>query len=229
MFVDPKSISTTVIRLLTVVGLLSWPQFGSAAGTWSVMPFPGKPGEVSSVTDTAVDAVGNLYVSDWSNYGMIQKRDAQGNWSVIAPYGSDLGQVWNPTALAADTAGSLYVADGRPDGWFGYSRSRVQKRDAQGDWSVIATYGTDLGQVFFPRGLAVDTAGNLCVVDLVDTGSDRIQKRDAQGNWSVIATSGTNLGQVNSLSGLAVDAAGNLYVADSGNNRVQVYTANSGP
>jgi DNA-binding beta-propeller fold protein YncE len=54
-------------------------------------------------------------------------------------------------------------------------------------------------------------------------------------NWSVIATSGTAVGQVildgatGERSGLAVDGAGDLYVTDTGNDRVQEYTASGGP
>src|SRR5439155_18714690 len=114
---------------------------------------------------------GNLYVSD----GRIQKRDAQGNWSVIATQ--------YVSALAVDPAGSLYVAG-----------NDIQKRDAQGNWSVIATQGTGpgqlvsptefpvptagLGQVDFANGaaLAVDTAANVYVTDWSNGG--RIQKRD---------------------------------------------------
>src|SRR5207248_56274 len=72
----------------------------------------------------------------------IQKRDGQGNWSVIATEGSDPGQVSSPSALAADAAGNLYVADyGNSDG-----SGRIQKREAQGHWSLIAVAGFDLGQ-----------------------------------------------------------------------------------
>lgn len=44
----------------------------------------------------------------------IQKRAAQGDWSVIATGGAGPGQVDSPTALAVDTAGNLYVADRNP-------------------------------------------------------------------------------------------------------------------
>src|SRR5205823_14142377 len=67
---------------------------------------------------------------------LIQKRDAQGNWSIIATPGTAAGQIRDPTALAADTAGNLYVVDS--------GNSRLQKRDVQGTWSMIATYGTAL-------------------------------------------------------------------------------------
>src|SRR5437763_855180 len=64
--------------LLAVVWLLCCARTASAVGTWSVIPFPGKPGEVSSPTAAAVDSDGNLYIAD-RGVG-IQERDAQGHW-----------------------------------------------------------------------------------------------------------------------------------------------------
>jgi hypothetical protein len=96
---------------------------------------------------------------------------------------------------------------------------RIQKRDAQGNWSDVATEGTALGQVNSHYGsirLAVDSSGNLYVAELNYgyIGNDRIQKRDAQGNWYGIATSGSAVGQVVSPSAFAVDIAGDLYVGE---------------
>ena len=59
----------------------------------------------------------------------------EGNWSVIATYGKAPGQVGWVTALAADAAGNLYVAEWDP--------GRIQKRDTQGNWSVIDTRRAD--------------------------------------------------------------------------------------
>src|SRR5207244_10481093 len=121
----------------------------------------------------AVDTAGNLYLGGKS----IQKRDAQGGWSIVATQSA--------SALAIDAAGNVYAAEGYPD-------SRIKKRDAQGNWSVIATNGSAPGSIMDAAGnlaLAVDAAGSLYVVDWPGPNFGwRIQKRDAQGNWSAITT-----------------------------------------
>jgi hypothetical protein len=208
-----KGASAIIVRLIVVLALLGCPRVSCAAqGTWSAISLPLNqpgPGQVVSPEALALDSAGNLYVADWSNGGRIQKRDAQGHWSVLATQGTALGQVsfsppWAP-ALALDSAGNLYVADSGGGG-------RIQERDAQGNWSVIAASGWGSGQVSNTSALAVDSAGDLYILDHLYAGegyySARIQKRDAQGNWS------SDLGQVDSPTALAVDAAGNLYVAE---------------
>src|SRR5262249_59322519 len=109
----------------------------------------------------------------------IQKRDAQGKWSVIAADAS-------ATALAADATGNLYKAEFR-GGTFSFTR--IQKRDAQGNWSMLtASYGNTAGQTVGPTALGVDRAGNLYVADYDGNGQDRIQRRDAPGDRSVVFT-----------------------------------------
>jgi tripartite motif-containing protein 71 len=214
-----------------------------AQGHWSVIATRGSDlGQVDGPQGLAVDGAGNLYVAEslcsigFCSGHRIQKRDAQGHWSVIATGGTALGQVdfhYEYDALAVDGADNLYVADvpnsnDFPNSYdFPNSDDRIQKRDAQGNWSVIATAGSALDQVRGPSALAVDTAGNLYVtVYVAEADNRRIKTRDARGNWSVIATAGSAVGQVNLApnSSLAVDTGGNLYVADTGNLRVLKYT-----
>jgi hypothetical protein len=194
-----------------------------AQGNWSVIAYGTGLDDWHVDMALAVDAADNLYVSGGHGSGCnifqvcyrwwIKKRDALGNWSVIAAGSGVTSPELTRHPLSVDAAGNLYAAGGG-----------IQKRDAQGNWSVIATQGAAAGQVNGPIALAADSAGNLYVADgeLYTTMPPRIQKRDVQGNWSVIATAGYDLGQVSAPSGLAVDGSGNLYVADD--QRVQRYT-----
>jgi DNA-binding beta-propeller fold protein YncE len=195
-------------------------------GNWSILGAEGLGDfEVSDSTVFAADPAGGLYVAKHSRAGDfrhgIDKRDPQGNWTVIATPGSAPGQiVGDPTALAVDAAGNLYVAEFASSGYDPNFDTpprhddRIQVRDTRGSWSVIATYGPGSGQVSSPTALAVDAAGSLYVAD-GPRGAIRIQKRDAQGRWSVIADQGSGWGQVDPPRALAVDATGNLYVLDS--------------
>lgn len=106
-------------------------------------------GQVSAVTDMAPDAAGNLYVaesvtSQRNPFSRIQMRSPGGVWTALAVEGTGVGQVRSPVALAVDGAGNLYVAEsnGYSPAPFPYHR-RVQMRDAQGHWSVIAPQDLD--------------------------------------------------------------------------------------
>ena len=76
----------------------------------------------------------------------------------------------------------------------------------------------------FPRGVAVDGAGNL----YFDSGN-LIRKVDATGVISTVAGGGSSLGdggpaveaQLNAPEGVALDGAGNLYFADRDNHRIR--------
>ena len=79
--------------------------------------------------------------------------------------------------------------------------------------------GKDNGQFDFPRGLAVDNAGNILVAD---TNNGRIQKFSSAGAFlSVIGKAGQGPGEFKQPGGIVIDASGNIYVADVENHRVQ--------
>ncbi|HEX7518513.1 MAG TPA: 6-bladed beta-propeller [Chthoniobacterales bacterium] len=79
--------------------------------------------------------------------------------------------------------------------------------------------GKDNGQFDFPRGLAVDNAGNILVAD---TNNGRLQKFSPAGMFlSVIGKPGQGPGEFQQPCGIAVDSSGNIYVADVSNHRVQ--------
>ena len=79
--------------------------------------------------------------------------------------------------------------------------------------------GAEHGQLDFPRGMAVDSAGNILIAD---TNNGRLQRFSSDGIFlGVIGTKGEGQGEFREPSGIAIDSGGNIYVADTGNRRVQ--------
>jgi len=143
-------------------------------------------------------------------------------------------QLTNPTGAAVDSAGDVYIADA--------GGHRIRKVSAAGVISTVAGngipgYSGDGGpaiaaQLDFPSGVAVDSAGNLYVVD---TANERVRKVTPEGIISTVAGNGTagysgdggpaTAAQLFALDGLAVDSGGNLYIADSFNFRIRKVSA----
>src|SRR5260370_28155792 len=81
----------------------------------------------------------------------------------------------------------------------------------------------------FPRGLAVDAAGDLWYSD---PGNNRVRMGNAAGIVNTVAGNGVRgysgdggpatSAEVNQPNGLALDASGNLYFSDTGNNVVRM-------
>lgn len=172
-------------------------------------------GQFDSPFGVAVDASGNVYVSDTNN-GRIQKFDAQGAY-VTQWGGSGNGLFEIPYGVAVDGSGNVYVADPR--------NNRIQKFDSSGtlltQWDA---YGSgDRNTAYWLYGVAVDVLGNVYVADVVN---HRIQKFDSNGTlltqWGA---QGSGAGQFSYPTGVAVGASGNVYVSDKSNHRIQKFNS----
>jgi len=230
------------IRKVTAGGAIST-FAGNGTGGYSGDTGPATSAQIYQPEGLAVDAAGNLYISDAGN-NRVRKVTLGGVITTVVGtgargYAGDGGpatsaQISQPEGLAVDANGNLYIADSE--------NNCIRKVTAGGVISTIAGtgtagYGGDGGpamtaQVSFPLGVSMDTAGNLYVAD---TNNNRIRKVTKSGIISTVAGTGVfgytgdggaaALAQLSQPEGLEVDAAGNLYIADTFNNRVRKVTA----
>lgn len=201
--------NNNTIRKITAAGLVSTLAgnvgvSGSTDGTGSAALFNGPQG-------VAVDANGNVYVSDTGNYS-IRKITAAGVVTTFAGSPGVSGQVdgqgglalfSNPQGVAIDSAGNIYVSD---------SGIGIRK-------ITPAAVVTTLARALISGGVAVDTAGNVYAV-AESSFSNAILKFSPSGSLTTLAVTPGPGGPIVSPftpSGLAVDLDGNVYESDAGN------------
>lgn len=190
---------------------------------------------LNSPRAVVVDAAGNVYIADGSN-NRVRRIDTAGVITTFAGTGAngyygDGGlatdaQLTSPAGLAIDATGDIYISD--------TGNHCVRRVDAAGVIETVA--GTGLGgyggdymaatvaQIYYPVGLAFDTAGNLYIAD---GENHRIRMVDTSGVITTFAGNGNRSGGGDNGSaltaglaypeGLAIDAANNLYIGDASN------------
>jgi len=178
-------------------------------------------GQFNQPRGVAVDTSGNVYVADMNN-NRIQKFTSTGTfltkWGIPSLDVID-GSFREPCGVAVDTSGNVYVADSR--------NHRIQKFTSTGTfiskWGYHAAHSGPAadGQLNYPCGVAVDTAGNVYVAD---TDNDRIQKFTSTGTFINIWGQGSWESRFYYPGGVGIDSAGNIYVADSWNSRIMKFT-----
>ena len=223
-------IANEKIRKITPSGAVSTfagTTFGFADGQVNVAMFR-RP------IDVAIDATGNLYITDFFNH-KIRKISNAGLVSTFAGNiegyldGIGTSALFNlPERVTIDKQSNLFITD--------TENRRIRKITSSGLVTTFAGSGASVaadGQgtaASFSgiRGITVDPAGNVFVVD--DNGS-KIRKISPAGLVTTFA-GGNAIGFADGQGsaakfdaiGIASDAQGNLYVADDGNNKIRKIT-----
>lgn len=226
------------IRKVNTSGIIST-FAGTGVNGFSGDGGPATSAQLSSPGGVAIDAFGNVYISELGN-NRIRKVNTSGIISTFAGTGvtgfsGDGGpainaQLNSPTRIAIDGFGNVYIADN--------GNNRIRKINTSGIISTFAGTGVagfsgDGGlainaQLKYPFGVSFDSGGNLYVTD---SGNNRIRKVNTSGIISTFA--GTGIAGFSGDGGIAIsaqltlpyeisfDSFGNSYIADEGNSRIR--------
>jgi sugar lactone lactonase YvrE len=189
--------------------------------------------------DIAVDASGNVYVTDRFNH-RIRKITPSGVVSTLAGIGTKYtdggfadgpgtsARFNYPIGIAVDVSGNVYVAD--------FENQRIRKITPAGNVSTLAGSGTrgyangpgNTAQFNQPTGIDVDASGNVYVVE-GNFNYTSIRKITPDGVVSAFAGNGTNgfadgpgnIAAFNLPHGIVASPSGIFYVADNFNHRIR--------
>ena len=157
----------------------------------------------------AVDSAGVVYVADIAN-GRICKITSGEVTTFVS-------NITSPNGITIDSSGTLYVCE--------EGQHRIIKISPAGAVTVVAGGGQGfangsgtVARFSHPIGIAVDSSGNVFVVD---TNNFLIRKITPAGEVSTFV-SGSGLYYPR---GLAIDSLGNLYVANHGNSTILKITS----
>lgn len=227
------------VRKISVNGAVT--TLAGSAGVSGSLDGVGTAARFSFPQGIAVDAAGNVYVSDTNN-STIRKISTIGAVTTFAGVagqpgiadGAGAAARFNfPFGLATDVAGNVYVAD--------HGNSTVRKITSGGAVTTLAGSGGVSGSVDglggaarfdHPGAVSVDSAGNVYVIDT----SNQTVRVISSASGAVTTLAGTP-GQVGKADGagaaarffyafgITVTGSGTVYVADTGNHAIRTVTA----
>ncbi len=158
-------------------------------------------GQFTYPADVATDSSGDVYVTDWEN-DRIEEFSAAGAFiKTIGTYGGGAGQFAGPEGVATDSSGDVYVADS--------GNYRIDEFSAAG--AFVKAYGWGVGDPM--------NQPEIC-------GSSQCDQFETCTSSCQTGIEGSGAGQFSNWSdGIAIDRSGDVYVADTGNDRIEEFSA----
>ena len=166
------------------------------------------PGQFDNPTGIAVDGGGNTLVVDCGN-NRIQKFTREGKFLTevgAGCKGREHLQLLHPSDIAV-IKDMVYVVDS------GNNRVQILNPDLT-FFGTFGEYGSGIGQLHSPRGIACDGTGK---VYLADRDNHRIQVFTAEGKF-------LRMFGLRKPIGIAIDTDNMVYVSDSINDRISLFT-----
>lgn len=161
---------------------------------------------------------GRIYVSDTHSHDIKVFDDGGHLVQTIGKRGEDSGELNFPTHLTF-AQDRLYVTDGM--------NARIQIFDAEGKPAGgFGERGAYFGNLTRPKGVALDSAGNIYIVESY---FDYLLVFDKDGRFLMpLGGTGKEVGQFFLPSGVWTDARGRVYVADMFNGRIVIFQSLGG-
>ena len=242
-------------------------EYVPATGTTSVVAGNGTCGTTSgdgglataatlgSIWRVAVDARGDLFITDFQNYVIREVDGLTGIINTIAGTTGSYGyspdgtlatsaMLEDPSGIAVDGAGDVFFTDDIANVVRRIDVSSGLLTTAAGNYGSGGGYSGDGGtatsaQLAAPVGIAIDSAGNLYIADddnnvirKVTASTGIITTVAGQGPPASYGYAGDGGPATSALlsdpEGVAVDDAGNIYIADSSNLVVRKVNASTG-
>ena len=185
-----------------------------AAGTrvTSVGMHGDEDGQLNGPVGMGISSRGEIYVADRGNQRVVMFA-ADGSPRRVIDLEED-GEEATPIDVAVSPNGKeLFITTNNSHRVLVYSNQGTFLRAWGGE-------GEDPGQFRFPGAIALDRAGNVYVVDVLNS---RVQKFDPNGN--ILGTFGKRGGKPGTFfrpKGVTVDSGGRIYISDSYLGVVQV-------
>ena len=215
---------------LTTVALA----YGKTASMSALRGVGKHPAGVSTPTSGAfaLSSFLNQYPSIQPNAGVVMTLAGTAGSNGSTDATGSAARFYVPYGIAVDSPGNVYVAD--------FYNNTIRKITAAGVVTTLAgTAGSNgstdatgsAARFYVPRGVAVDSSGNVYVAD---TNNSTIRKITAAGVVTTLAGLAGSNGSTDATGsaarfynpfGVAVDSSGNVYVADFSNFTIRKITA----
>jgi sugar lactone lactonase YvrE len=224
---------------------------GNGGANYNGDGIPATNAQISVPNSIKIDAAGNMYIADYSNY-RIREINGAGIISTFCGSGScgDMenmlaanAEIYGPSDLAFDKSGNMFISD--------YYNNRISEIDINDSLIPFAgngfneplsgAYSGDGGpatvaELSWPNGVAVDDSNNVIIADFWNNRVRKVNRKT--GIISTLA--GRGLAGFSGDGGLAtsavldgpeavaVDDSGNVFITDSFNQRIRKVNGSTG-